>query len=331
MFLGEVLGVESVPWIWRYCPGRVLEGMADSLGELQMRHLIVEYRSKQATLDLGKWSGAFKSLLDGCFQTNIISEAAVDNMPTWLSPKAWKATPYANMTALTGDSIGWYKPEYRTTPGWSGANQIPIIVNGKKGDSISVDFLPIGKNMVCQLCYRTKSGKVYYSSPIKDGTCSMILPEAPANYVVFAVVTNTDYIYNGEETRKTHYDYRIRMGSNAWKPANSAYKWYDWTLTLKDPAFNYTAIENTKTDNDKFNISLAKSKISAGDNVMLTIGGKYNKTVPVLLLSSNGSLIYQQNFTESSIYHFPTKLTKGIYMLEAVNGNSQQTIKLVVK
>jgi len=64
---------------------------------------------------------------------------------------------------------------------------------------------------------------------------------------------------------------------------------------------------------------------------MLTIGGKYNKTVPVLLLSSNGSLIYQQNFTESSIYHFPTKLTEGIYMLEAVNGNSQQTIKLVVK
>ena len=331
MFLGETLGVGSVPWIWRYCAGRVLEGMADSLGELQMRHLIVEYRSKQATLDLGKWSDAFKSLLNGCFQANIISEAAADNMPTWLSPKAWKATPYANMTALGGDSIRWYKPEYRTTPGWSGANQIPLIVSGKNGDSISVDFLPIGKNMVCQLCYRTKAGKAYYSRPVSNGTCSMILPEAPANSVVFVVVTNTDYIYYGEATRKAHYDYRIKMGNNTWQPANSAYKWYDWTLTLKDPTFNYTAIENTKIGNDKFNISLAKTHISAGDDVMLSISGEQHKVVPVLLFSSNGDLIYQQNFTESSTFHFPAKLTKGVYMLQAINENNQDTLKLVVK
>lgn len=44
-------------------------------------------------------------------------------------------------------------------------------------------------------------------------------------------------------------------------------------MTLKDPAFNYTAIKNTKIDNDKFNISLAKNKISAGEDVMLAIAG----------------------------------------------------------
>jgi hypothetical protein len=40
--LGQVLGKGSIPWIWRYCEGRVLEGMADTLGDLQIRRLITE-------------------------------------------------------------------------------------------------------------------------------------------------------------------------------------------------------------------------------------------------------------------------------------------------
>jgi hypothetical protein len=326
IFLGENLGLGSVPWIWRYCSGRVLEGMADSLGEMQMRHLIVEYRTKQATLDMGKWTSALKSLLNNNFQSNIASEWT----PTWKTPAVWKATPYAIMTALSGDSTGWYKPEYRTTPGWSGANQIPIHVRGNKGDSVSVDFLPIGKNMVCQLCYRTKVGQAYYSRPVSSGTCSMIIPDVPANNVVFAVVTNTDYIYYGEQTRKTHYDYRLRMGSNAWGPASSAYKWYDWTLTLKDATFNYTTVKATDAGSN-FSISLTENVINSGDDVMLSVSGSHPSIFPVLLFGSNGQLIYQQNFTESGMYHFPGGLTSGVHLLQAINGNQQQTIKVFVR
>ncbi len=45
----------------------------------------------------------------------------------------------------------------------------------------------------------------------------------------------------------------------------------------------------------------------------------------------NGQLIYQQNFTESGMYHFPGGLTSGVHLLQAINGNQQQTIKVFVK
>ena len=47
-FVSEILGRGSIPWIWRYCKNRVLDGMADTLGDNQMRHLIMEYRARQA-------------------------------------------------------------------------------------------------------------------------------------------------------------------------------------------------------------------------------------------------------------------------------------------
>jgi hypothetical protein len=326
LFLGETLGVGSVPWIWRYCSGRVLQGMADSLGELQMRHLIVEYRAKQATLDMGKWSGAYKKSLNDHFLISIKSEWT----PCWKNTVVWKATPYANMTALTGDSIGWFKPEYRTTPGWSGANQIPIHVSGIVGDTVEVEFKPLGKNMVCQLCFRTKAGKAYYSRPVSGGKCSMYLPATPSNNIVIAVVTNTDYIYRGEATRKAHFDYRLRMGSNAWKPAASSYKWYDWTQTIKDATFNYTAIEDVNAK-DAFDVTLEHNAIHAGDDVKLTVTGNDSKAVNIHLLSEAGNLVYQQDFTGSGELHCPNSLTHGIYLLRAACGTQQKTIKLVVK
>ena len=119
VFLGETMGIGSVPWIWRNCEGRVLEGMGKALGENQIRRLISEYRAKQALVDLGKWSSAFRKVMNDNFQTKITSEWT----PSWLTPTVWYATPYAE---VTNDGTGLLTPEYRTTPGWSGANQIPL-------------------------------------------------------------------------------------------------------------------------------------------------------------------------------------------------------------
>ena len=221
-FVSEILGRGSIPWIWRYCKSRVLEGMADSLGNDQMRRLILEYRARQALIDVGQWSNACRKLIDDNWLLSVQQEWS----PYSKKVDVWRATPYANMYKCDEvDSLGWWKPEWRTTPGWSGANQIPLHVNGAVGNTISLHFNPLGQNMACMLCYRTKRGKKFYSQPIYgEGDIYVKLADQPANNVVIAVVVNTDYIYKGEETRKQHFDYRLKMGENIYQPAKAQLK-----------------------------------------------------------------------------------------------------------
>jgi len=220
-FLGLTLGPGSVPWIWRYCPSRVLEGMAAGLGDAQMRRLIMEYRAKQALVDMGPWTGAVKDLLNSQFGTIIQEEYS----PFWIDVDPWSATPYVNTT----NNNGLLTPEARTLPGWSGANQIPLHVTGGVA---TVNFRPYSPNMTCQLCYRSADGRAVYGTPVFGGDCSLRLDRAPANGVVFAVICNTDYIYEGDETRQAHSDYRLKIVEGVTGAADINQKWYDWTLNL---------------------------------------------------------------------------------------------------
>jgi hypothetical protein len=221
-FLGEWLGLGSVPWIWKNCPGRILEGMAAGLGDAQVRRLIMEYRAKQAMLDMKKWSNAFKALLNSNFGSSIGAEWS----PYWINCAVWIATPYAK---TTDDGTGLLTPEQRTTPGWSGANQIPLKVTGAMA---SVDFQPIGANMTFQLCYRSAfDGLPVYSTPVSNGTCSLRLDKAPISNVVIAVICNTDYKYLGDTTRKAHYDYRLKLGTGM-TTADVNTKWYNVNLPV---------------------------------------------------------------------------------------------------
>lgn len=225
-FLGEWLGLGSVPWIWKNCPGRVLEGIAGGLGDAQTRRLITEYRAKQALIDMKQWSNAFKALLNSYFGTSIIPEGNADNMANWINCAPWIATPYAK---TTNDGSGLLTPDQLTTPGWSGANQIPLKVSGTM---VTVNFQPIGQNMTCQLCYRATDGTPVYSTPVSSGACSLRLDKAPGSNVVIAVICNTDYKYLGDTTRKAHYDYRLQLGTGVTGTADINTKWYNVNLPV---------------------------------------------------------------------------------------------------
>ena len=221
-FMGEIVSPGSVAWIWRYCQGRVLEGLATAsggLGATQTRHLVQEYRARQAMCDFGKWSNAYVGLLNNNWGVTIDQEFS----PYWIDCAAWTASCYANTT----NSSGTLTPEARTLPGWSGANQIPLTVNGTAGNTVSVTFNPIGANMSCQLVYRATDNSIVYSSPVSSGTCGITLPKAVKNNVVVAVVCNTDYVYVNDTTRTTHYDYRIVLGTNVTGTASVSSKWFD--------------------------------------------------------------------------------------------------------
>lgn len=330
-FVSEILGKGSIPWIWRHCKSRVLEGMADSLGERQMRHLIMEYRARQAMLDVGVWSSACRKLLNDNWLVSVKQEWE----PYWKAVDVWQATPYANMYKCKDtDSIGWYYPEYRTTPGWSGANQIPLHVSGVKGDTVSIYFKPLGKNMSCQLCYRSKRGKIYYSQPVEgEGNVAFKLQDVPANNVVIAVVTNTDYIYEGEETRKRHFDYRLKMGDNVYQPAKAQIKWYQHTSSLVDPDFKKpTGISETVMDEPTaFKLVLGKTVVRAGESIPVSLKAAGQYQVPVVMCSADGRIVYSQSFMRDGNYEVPSGLAKGMYILKASNGHAVSSVKILVK
>lgn len=236
-FLGQALGYGSVAWIWKNCPSRVLEGMAAGLGETQIRRLISEYRAKQAVIDFGEWNDALIALLNA----NMGLAVQAEWQPSWLNPDVWYATPYVNTTNNNGLLI----PESRTTPGWSGANQIPLTVSG---NVVTVNFQPIGANMTCQLCYIATDGTRVYSQLVSNGNCSLNLDLTPANGVVIAVISNTDYIYYGESTRTAHYDYRLQLVEGVSGTANVNGKWYQAASLKSTNAFDI----NNFTDVSKY-------------------------------------------------------------------------------
>lgn len=330
-FVSEILGRGSIPWIWRYCKSRVLEGMADSLGEAQMRHLILEYRARQAMIDVGQWSNACRKLLDDNWLVTVQQEWS----PYWKKVDPWKATPYANMYRCSEvDSAGWWRPEWRTTPGWSGANQIPLHVSGNEGDIISLHFSPMDENMVCMLCYRTKQGRAYYSQPVEgEGDVIMKLQGKPANNVVIAVVVNTDYLYRGETTRKKHFDYRLKMGQNIYQPAAAQLKWYNYRSTIKDQEF-LTGIKDLAADTQapsRFTIKPERTVVARGELVAMHIAAASQLQVPVRLFDQGGRMVYSQSFTRDGYYHIPANIVPGVYVMQGLNGSEASTVKIIVR
>ena len=142
--------------------------------------------------------------------------------PIWIRCEPWTATCYV---ATTYDEASrTLTPEKRTLPGWSGANQIPLKVTN--ADRVSLEFKPIGENMRCQLVYRATDGPVVYSKPVDGGECSLRMTKPAQNSVVIAVICNTGYVYEGDQTRKKKHDYRLRLGEAISRAADIHGRWW---------------------------------------------------------------------------------------------------------
>lgn len=217
-FLAEYLGYYSIPWIWQNCRGMVLSGMGTVMGEEQMRRLIQEYRARLCLADLGRYEAAVMRMYNDNMGVRIYSEFST------APAEDWTATPYA---ATTPDDDGWLIPEERTLPGWTGANIVPLKV---EGESVTVTFDAMNNNMSLQLCYRTADGKAVYCDPVTGGDCTIVTRELrPANDVVFAVITNLDYTYSVINQRSLHYSYRLKPGNGVKATADIHTDWFDWT------------------------------------------------------------------------------------------------------
>ncbi|QEY15632.1 sugar-binding protein [Cellvibrio sp. KY-GH-1] len=202
-FLGVHVSKGANAWLWaKGAHNHILRSLAGGVGEEQTQRMIMEFRARQAMVDFGPWSNAFKSPINNNWGRTIGAEEIPGGILQ--EPTPHRLTFYAATTQQGTTLI----PSTDTLPGWSGANQIPLKVTGNK---VRVNFQPIGQNMRVQLAYRAADGTAVYSKPVSSGEACLDLTKAPKNGVVVAVVSNVDYLYNGEETRTRKHDYRLEI------------------------------------------------------------------------------------------------------------------------
>ena len=336
IFLGLNVGIGSVPWIWRYCTDYVLKGIAqgnasegvEGIGDEGIRQLILHYRAKLATMDFKESSNGMRNLLNNSFGTVVKAEWE----PYWIDVAPFTLTPYQTLTL--NDAEGWMAPDPITNPGWSGGNIIPIHV-GKNG--CEVFFRPEDENMRCQLCYRTRDGRTFYSQPVICG--KMVLnwddTNQPANGVAFIVPCNTDYIYTGDDQRKKHWDYRIKLGRGAYAPADIYQRWYFYEQTITDPTFDYTiptAIEevtpNVVNTNDNGQFRILTSILKGGQKVQLALGDVPGNEVTAHLVGLAGVVIDEQKVADDGTVQLPAFLNRGMYVLALEYQGKVQSFKV---
>lgn len=336
-FLGNTLGDASVPWIWRNAPNRVLAGIASGIGAAQMRRLITEYRAKQALIDFGPWNNAILALMNAHFGQAIQAEW----QPSWLNPAVWNATPYVQTT----NNSGVLTPEARTLPGWSGANQIPLLVTG---NMVTVNFQPIGANMTCQLVYRSTTGVPVYSDFVSSGNVSLRLDLPPANNVVIAVITNTDYIYNGESTRTAHYDYRLQLVTGVTGTASVTTKWF----TSVSLAGARTAGAEVGIDMSKYcthsyqhtqevaevqkiinpnTFQMYPNPVAESSHVTLEFANAEGEETAIAILTTQGRKVFETVTTDKHYVVESKNLRKGSYIVKISNSKTSTTQTLIVQ
>ena len=340
IILGEICGKGSIPWIWRNCTDYVLKGIGNLLGEETMRQLILQYRARMATFDIGGWKQGYRTIMNN----NIGVTVKAEWEPYWINVAPFKLTPYQGLTMNSSDY--WMAPDTLTNPGWSGCNIIPIHVDSKS-NSATIEFLPQDTEMRAQLCYVTKAGKAYYSQPVHCGKTQIDITDRPANNVIFLVVANTDYIYtndNNEAQRKHHYDYRVRLLEGALQVADLYTKWSLNESTLKDSSYNEEAARDAR--NTALGIvSPQDSPSAAGTNGVKLLTGMPKAGHPITVQLANGispndvrinmlglsGIVIDNASLQGNTYTLPANLIPGLYFIQFTHHGYADTYKVIVK
>ncbi|MBQ0046893.1 MAG: T9SS type A sorting domain-containing protein [Prevotellaceae bacterium] len=358
IILGEICGKGSIPWIWRNAKDYVLKSIGGLLGEDMMRDLIMQYRARMATFDIGGWKEGYRNIMNSNIGTIVKEEYGngvmtkdnknSDIMPCLKHVEPFALTPYQGLTINSDDH--WLAPDTLTCPGWSACNIIPIHVDSK-ANSATIEFLPQNdRDMRAQLCYVTKGGKNYYSQYAHCGKIQIDLTDRPANNVVFLVVANTDYIYTGDAQRRSHYDYRVRFGEGALAVADLYTKWSLNEKTITDPNYDEDAaraeqeialgIEDVQIDAES-----SASEYVPGQNGVRLVTGLCRAGQPLTVQLANGiaasdvtvSILGLSGFVadeaplQGNSYTLPSNLTPGLYFVKFIQNGKTDTYKIIVK
>ena len=350
--LSVIAGSQSVGWIWRNCKSRILETIGDHIGDAAMRNLITQYRARIALFDLGGgWDKGYRQIARDNYKKTVRAEwrngvmekanKSSNEMPCWIDVEPFTISFYQSVRRNSAD--GWMAPDEITNPGWSGANNIPIHV--KTGATYAeVEFRPEDTSLRALLCYRTKAGKCHYSQPVACGTMHIDLTGQPANGVITCVVINTDYEFKGgtygEQLRKHHYDYRLRLGDNALAVADIFQEWYMYESTITDPDYDEAAIltgiqgvseEPTADGSAEAHVSLLPvGTLRSGSTLRPQLDGVRATDVTVRLVSLSGTVVDVATLSPDGTYTLPAALSRGLYLIQFLHHGKSDTCKVII-
>ena len=164
---------------------------------------------------------------------------------------------------------------------------------------------------------------------VKNGAFKCDAKYQDGRYLVNIIVK-----YEGEETRKRHFDYRLKMGDNVYQPAKAQIKWYNYRSTLRDPDFA-AGIQEIENDRDnmptRFSIRPENTIVTRGSQVALHITAATQLMVPVRLINTSGKVVYQQSLLHDGDYQIPSDIPPGLYILQALNGKLSASAKIIIK
>lgn len=279
-FIGTWLSTGAVRWIY----GNATEGDNNTylletygkdygLGDAGVRRLITEFRARLALLDMKDWSEEMRNLLNQNFGVQTYWEQDYWNNKNY--SYTWTMTPYQTMTA----SGEYLVPQADITPGWSGANQIPLKVQSGASE-VTVSFYLDGANSTSEnmnflLCYRATDGTPIYSEPITgEGSVTLKLDKRPSSTngseIIFALAVNTEYAFSANTSlREKHYGYKLKLesGISGAGDANTAYYRnftlnYDWDKNVSSSSAAQSSSSVTPSSSSMASSSSAGSSSS---------------------------------------------------------------------
>jgi hypothetical protein len=202
--------------------------------------------------------------------------------------------------------------------------------------------------MTCQLVYRTTTGVPVYSQYVSSGNCTLRLDAPAANNVVIAVITNTDYIYNGESTRTAHYDYRLQLVTGVTGAASVNTKWYNSaTLASAREVAGEVGIDMSKycmhsyqkTDEvaavqkiiNPGTFQMYPNPVAAHRNVMLEFANAEGEETSIAILNAQGGKVFEAVVKGNNYVVEPGLLKRGSYIVKIRNSKSESTQTLIVQ
>jgi hypothetical protein len=202
--------------------------------------------------------------------------------------------------------------------------------------------------MTCQLVYRSTTGVPVYSDFVSSGNVSLRLDLPAANNVVIAVITNTDYIYNGESTRTAHYDYRLQLVTGVTGTASVTTKWF----TSVSLAGARTAGAEVGIDMSKYcthsyqhtqevaevqkiinpnTFQMYPNPVAESSNVTLEFANADGEETAIAILTTQGRKVFE-TVTRDKHYVIESKnLRRGSYIVKISNSKANTTQTLIVQ
>ena len=140
------------------------------------------------------------------------------------------------------------------------------------------------------------------------------------------MISNTDYVYRGESTRKAHYDYRLQLMKGAVRAANIYVKWYDWVKDLKDIISGTDTYAATTDD-----VLLFPNPVESHNgilNIKFLNQDKEERTIEIN--DARGQLIYRNSVRTDLTLGIAGLLQPGLYFITIKTFTNRKTYKLVV-